>query len=479
MTKTAWDAAADHFGPDMSRDPGQWCNDKSIELWSAQLRIIESVRDHRNTAVKSCHSAGKSFGSAAVGCWWIDVHPPGSAFIVTSAPTGDQVKAILWREINRLHEKANLPGRTNLTEWYVGNELVGIGRKPSEYSPAAFQGIHAKYLLVILDEACGIPLTLWDAASTLASNFNGRMLAIGNPDDPDSEFARKFKDPNWNCLQISAFDTPNFTGEAVSEELTMGLVAKEWVDEKRVSWQENSALWFSKVLGEFPENAESGVVPLSWVEQCKALELTDGQPVELGFDIGEGGDETVLTERRGSKLGQVWAWREPDPMKTVGEAVIHIIETGATKIKVDVIGAGWGVAGRLRELFEQGVHQAEVVEVNVSERASEPEKFLNKRAEMWWNVGRENSRNHLWDLAGIEDETVAELTAHHYEVLDSNGKIKIEPKDDIKKRLGRSPDHADSLLLAFDDGYGEADTSGNLALEARLPGTNRYSRRMR
>jgi hypothetical protein len=66
-------------------------------------------------------------------CWWLDAHKPGEAFVVTTAPTGMQVKAILWRYIGRMHEEHNLPGRTNQTEWYLGNELIAVGRKPSDY----------------------------------------------------------------------------------------------------------------------------------------------------------------------------------------------------------------------------------------------------------------------------------------------------------------------------------------------------------
>jgi hypothetical protein len=108
----------------------------------------------------------------------------GETRVVTTAPTQAQVEAILWNEINGFHERAGLAGRTNLTEWYFGNYLAGLGRKPSEHSPAAFQGLHARYLLVILDEAYGIPKSIWDAASTLAANEHSRILVIGNPDGP-------------------------------------------------------------------------------------------------------------------------------------------------------------------------------------------------------------------------------------------------------------------------------------------------------
>jgi hypothetical protein len=90
--------------------------------------------------------------------WWLDVHPIGEAFVVTTAPTTAQVEAILWREIGKAHRKGNLPGRITLdAKWYMGQELVAYGRKPADYDQAAFQGIYSKYVLVLLDEAVGIP----------------------------------------------------------------------------------------------------------------------------------------------------------------------------------------------------------------------------------------------------------------------------------------------------------------------------------
>src|SRR5687768_11704565 len=109
------------------KDPAAWASKRAgIELWSKQREIIESVRDHPKTAVASCHQIGKSFVAATTVCWWLDTHLPGEAFVVTTAPTAPQVKAILWREINRVHTQAGLRGRTNLTEWYLGDELVAF-----------------------------------------------------------------------------------------------------------------------------------------------------------------------------------------------------------------------------------------------------------------------------------------------------------------------------------------------------------------
>lgn len=90
--------------------------------WSKQREIAEAVRDHRHVAVRSSHDTGKSFIASRLAAWWIASHAPGEAFVVTTAPSWPQVRAILWREINRAHKRGNLPGDMNQTEWSIGGE---------------------------------------------------------------------------------------------------------------------------------------------------------------------------------------------------------------------------------------------------------------------------------------------------------------------------------------------------------------------
>jgi hypothetical protein len=129
-------------------------------------------------------------------------------------------------------------------------------------------------------------------------------------------------------------------------------------------------------------------------------------------------------------------------------------------VRVDSTGIGWGIAGRLRELSRvhngtsnDAVHDAEVVPVNFAEAPplGYEKKYLNIRAFMHWEVGRELSRLKRWDLTLVDDDTIHELTTPRYEIIDSAGKIKIELKKDIIKRTGSSPDSSDALLLCFLD----------------------------
>jgi len=444
------------------RDPVRWCDEKlDIQLWSKQRDIIESVRDERLTSVHSCHESGKSLTAAATAVWWIGTRPIGEAFVVTTAPTNTQVRAILWREMNRLHARGQLAGRMNLTEWYVGNELIALGRKPADYDEEAFQGIHSRFVLVVLDEACGIKKSLWDAASTLTANEHSRILAIGNPDNPHGEFARVCRPGSgWNTIHISASHTPNFTGEPVKPHVADSLVSPVWVEEKRKTWGTGSALYVSKVGGRFPTDADSGVIPFSWATACRYVELPAAGARCAGLDVGGGGDLTVLRERIGQHAGRELTWNESDPMKQVGEIAARLEEWEIERVVVDVIGLGWGVCGRLKELSRfheptssDTTHSAVVVPFNAAERPTtrNVKRFLNKRAELHWH-GRELSRLKHWDLTEVDDDTIVELTESHYEIIDSQGRVKIEPKDLVHARLGRSPDHADALLMAYWEG---------------------------
>ncbi|RXS84235.1 hypothetical protein EST92_11800 [Streptomyces sp. TM32] len=452
----------DQLAADYARDPVKWARDKLGEhLWSKQVEIAQSVRDHRLTAVRSCHGVGKSWTASRLTAWWLDTHPPGEARVVTTAPTGDQVKAILWSEINAAFSKAEARerpfiGRINETEWKLGKRMIAFGRKPSDYNPHAFQGIHAKYVLVILDEACGINRQFWTAANAIATGEHCRILAIGNPDDPGSQFARACANTDrWNVIGISAFDTPNFTDEPIPDELRPMLVSRDYVDDMAAEFGTESPTYTSKVRGEFPHDSEDGVVRLSKLRACAAPRdepPTDVLPVELGVDMGAGGDETSIRERRGMVVGREWRFREKDPVKAAARIVEAIRESGAGTVKVDSIGIGWGIVGNLREKREQGRHTAEILGVNVSEASTEPQRFTRLRSQIWWEIGRKLSEDCSWDLSGLEEDDrerlVSQLTAPKYSI-DSAGRIVVEPKAETIKRLGRSPDNADALLLAF------------------------------
>lgn len=438
-------------------DPVGWVAGRLGQVvWSKQGEIMRSVVEHRRTAVRSCHGVGKSHTAALVASWWLDIHPPGDAFVVTTAPTFPQVRAILWRYIRRVHRAGSLLGRVNQTEWHIDDELVAFGRKPADHDESAFQGIHARYVLVIIDEACGVPEQLWVAADSLTTNPDCRMLAIGNPDNPASHF-RKVCAPGsgWHTIGISAFESPNLTGEQVPVKVARVLVSREWVEEKLREWGDDNPIYRSKVLGEFSADSPTQIVRSSDIAACRippAEPYPPDQllPVELGVDVAGGGDETVIRERRGRLAGREWRDHTDRPEVIAPMVIRAIRESGATAVKVDSIGVGFGVIGELRNAAGRGEHRAQVIDVNVASKASQPDKYVNLRAEIWWELGRLLSERRGWDLSGMAnaDTTIAQLLEPRWST-DAAGRILVEKKDEVIRRLGRSPDNADALLLAY------------------------------
>jgi hypothetical protein len=279
---------------------------------------------------------------------------------VVPAPTTPQVEAILWRYMSNAHKEAGLAGRITLdAKWYIGNELVAYGRKPADYDPAAFQGIHARYVLVIIDKAGGVPKAIFDAVDALATNIDARVVAVGNPDDPASHFATICKPGSgWHVETISAFDTPAYTGEKVPEDLLPLLVSPEWVEERKIRWGVTSPIYQSKVLGEFPDVSDDTLIQPKWIEAAQKRSLPRTHRPLIAADIARfGEDETVIMRREGGWLRTYRAHHKADTMTTTGHIVNAMRDIDDEQGKndwvsavVDVPGVGGGVVDRLVEL---------------------------------------------------------------------------------------------------------------------------------
>lgn len=453
--------AADSF------EPNEWADDHGIFLWSGQQKINDSVRDNRYTAVRSCHGIGKSFDAAVLVNAWLDSFPVGDAFVVTTAPTDRQVKAILWRYIRRIHANQSLRGRVTLDADYylpIGGteELVAYGRKPADYDPAAFQGIHQLNILVILDEACGVPKALYDAVDSLATNENARVLAIGNPDDPSSHF-KKVCAPGsgWNSLRISVWDSPNFTGEKVPDRLRQELVSELWVEERLKRWGKDSPLYASKVDAEFPVISDDTLISSADLYRAQnEVNLPGMGPGRYGVDVARyGSDETVIYRNRDNVIRRVWQGHKASTMVTTGHVVRELRGApNASFAVVDADGVGGGVVDRL---LEQGY---QVVPFHGGAAPSDPVKFFNLRAEMYWTL-REMLEKDEIDLDPEDDELVSQLGSIKFK-LTSRGQIQIESKEDMRKRGLPSPDRADGVMMTL-KGANDLETFLQTARERR------------
>lgn len=452
-------------------DPVGWVqNELGDHLWSKQREIAESVRTNRRTAVKSCHNAGKSFLASRMAAWWIAAHPPGEAFVASTAPSYPQVHAILWEEIRKAARRAQkngtaIPGRVlQSDEWKLDDtSIVGWGRKPADTDEHGFQGIHRRYVLVILDEACGIPQQLWTAVEAITTNADCRILAIGNPDDPSTEFSSVCKPGSgWNVIRINGLETPNFTPEQVNaypelaglydklglepttEPVPDGLrplmLDPEWVADKIRRWGVESPRFTSKVLGEFPDIGENVLFPPSLITAAQERTCEPGPWTTLGVDVARfGSDRTVLAVRRGPVMRIVADAAKQSTTETTGQVIAAIADHGVHEVRVDGVGVGGGVVD---QLVEAGY---DVVDMQSGAGAVDSDHFANARAEWWWSL-KLRFENGDADIDPGDDDLAAQLGAMRYK-FNSRGQILIESKDDMKKRGLPSPDRADALML--------------------------------
>lgn len=450
-----------------------------FEPWSKQREILEAVRDHHRVAVRSCHGVGKTAIAAQTALWFLFVHP-GSTRVVTTAPTGRQVKDLLWREIraavnrSELWRKCGLPAAQTM-QLDVTEDWFAIGMSTNE--PEKFQGHHADHLLLIVDEASGVAEEIFEAAEGYFTNDNARVLLIGNPTQLAGQFHRAFhgERATWRTIAMGALDSPNYTGEAVSEKVAAAMPSATWAASRARAWGEGSPMYQVRVLGQFPSTAENTVCSLGLVEaaQNRYLEAPDATltdlPLVVACDVARfGSDETVIAERVGDHARIVSAVVGRDTMETAG----RILDTARTllarttrkrgdvRLVVDDSGVGGGVTDRLREIgeFEVEAFNGAQTALTIDDDTEKP-AYPNRRSEAWFAFAGAL----LVVVLDADEQLAADLVAPVYR-MDSAGRRVVEPKEETKKRLGRSPDRADAVLMLWapvedtsaGDAWGEA-----------------------
>lgn len=221
-----------------------------MQPWSKQWEVIHSVRDNKRTAVRSCHGSGKTAVAAAV---VLEFMLQGPCRVITTAPTWSQVEQLLWREIAMRHHHIQPAfGKLFKTQLEIAPDWFAIGL--STDTPERFQGHHAPRMLLVVDEASGVDDTIFEASEGFLTADGARVLLIGNPTRTTGTFYRAFKpDSGWHRVHISAYDTPNFTGENVHPDAARALVTPEWASEFATQYGIDSPAYKIRVLGEFAE----------------------------------------------------------------------------------------------------------------------------------------------------------------------------------------------------------------------------------
>lgn len=476
------------------------------DTWPMQDEIAKSTFINKVTAVKTCNAVGKSFIAARIALAFLVCHP--ASIVVTTAPTWRQVTDVLWREIAAAKKKSKYhltdnevrqAGLDISKDWYA----VGLSTK----YPENFFGYHADNILVIVDEAGGVPEPIFKGVKAITPNANARILYIGNPTNPSGTFHDQFDEVKGLAvkrLTVSAFQSPNFTANNIKtvddliqlfmppdgvdqvEHMTKinktlkhpypALIDPSVVYERFKEWGTDSPAWQSLVMGEFPSQSEQALFPTDLVlkamnmygidddtgetySEISGWNIPDG-PNEYGQDMARyGGDNCVNYPRHGGWVEQPIVWGKTGLMESA-DKILKIINPYdfETRVNIDDTGNGGGTTDRLVQLrnesFNDGRpgHQYQIMAYNFSSKEfmRQPDKFHDITSELYWNL-------RTWFInkkiaLHYDNRLFNELVGRRYSI-DSTGKIKVESKDEYKKRTGgKSPDYADALALAFAGG---------------------------
>jgi hypothetical protein len=427
-----------------------------------QEDVLRALPVEKRVSVRGPHGLGKTSTCAWVVLWFALTREAAGIDwkVPTTASAWRQLEKYLWPEITkwarRLNwEKIGFRGTFNeRTEMLKLNLNLKHGEAFALASDNSvmIEGAHADSLLYLFDESKAIPPATWDSAEGAFSTGDTYWLSVSTPGEPVGRFydiqKRRAGYEDWFVRHVS-----------LAETIASGRVSKDWAEARARQWGEESAVYANRVKGEFASSDEDGVIPLSWVELAnERWEAWNeaGRPgtlYRLGVDVGTTGDKTVFARRlTGNVVASLEYLPKPNPniatMEITGKVKAVLRANPQAQADIDGIGLGAGIVHRLVEQKEK------VLAFIASERSELLDSsgelgFANKRAAAWWTF------RELLDPAsesGIaippDDILTGDLTAPKYSVR-SGGKILIESKEEIKKRIGRSTDAADAVIMAF------------------------------
>lgn len=420
--------------------PGKW---EGMEGW--QKEALKLLAETDRLSIKAGHGVGKTaFESWAV--WWFLVtHFP--CKIPITANSQDQLRDVVWAEIalwgRRLPDEFKNQYEVTAERIFLKGapeECFAVARTASKERPEALQGFHAENLLFIIEEASGIDDIIFEVAQGALSTPGAKVIMAANP----TRLSGYFYDTHhslrhrWKTMTVSSESVPRARGHIED------IIAK---------YGQDSNAFRIRVLGEFPTTEDEQVIPLEWIKasvERKVETVKRYRPV-WGVDVARFGDDrTTLAKRQNNTLLEpIKFWRGKDSMQVAGIIVNEWRETiepmRPSEILVDVIGIGAGVVDRLYELG------LPVRGINVGESASSKEQFVRLRDELWWK-GRKFFEAKDCKIPN-DDALISELCAPTYKFM-STGKVIVESKDEMKKRISRSPDLADAFLLTLAAGEG-------------------------
>lgn len=406
-----------------------------------QAEFLQAIADgERKMSIRSGHGTGKSTSASWAMLWYVLLRFPNK--VVVTAPTSGQLFDALFAELKRWINELPKQLQPMLT---VKSDRVELAAAPSEAfisartsraeTPEALAGVHSENVLLVVDEASGVPEKVFEAAAGSMSGHSATTILLSNPTRSSGTFyeSQTRMAGSWWTRRWSCVDSP--------------LVSDEFVDEMRLRYGEDSNAFRIRVLGEFPLADDDTIIPFHLVESAmhRDIEVTPDQKPIWAIDPARfGTDRTAFCKRVGNVVTEIKSWQGVDLMGTVGRVMAEYealpLSQRPSEILVDSIGVGGGVVDRLRELG------APVRGVNVSEVPSMGQTYNNLRTELWFKTKAwlEDRSCKIPD----NDDLLADLTGIRY-AFTSSGKMQAESKDAMKRRGLKSPDLADAVCLTM------------------------------
>lgn len=406
--------------------------------WDASKLLVE----RRRLSVRSGHGVGKSAFLSWTILWFMACYFP--CKVPCTAPSSHQLSDVLWAELAMWHRKLieRMPQIGGQFEWTkdefrmieAPKESFAAARTARQEKPEALQGFHSENLLILVDEASGVPDIIFEVGQGALSSPGSFAVLTSNPTRLSGFFFdthHKLRE-RWATLRVNGEECP--------------LVGQQFREDIAHQYGRMSSIYSVRVQGDFPSAEDDVVIPLDLCESAKIREVEPFGTIVWGVDVARFGvDRTTLVKRcDNATLEKHKAWGGVDTMQTAGRIYAEWLDTPVEErpvtILVDVIGIGAGVVDRLGELG------LPVAGVNVAEEASISEMYERLRDELWFSARKWLEKKHC---RLVDDETlIAELSLPKYKYT-SRGKLKVESKDDLKKRYPQSPDVADAFCLTF------------------------------
>ncbi len=470
-----------------------------VTLDPEQQAIVAAVQTNKRVSVRSGTARGKDFVAACIAVSFLYLTPRWNkrgelienTKVALTAPTDRQVKNIMMPEISRLFNRAKkrgfvLPGRLTAYDIRTDNEEWFLtGFKADEHNHEAWSGFHAVNTMFIVTEATGISD---DTFAAIEGNLQGnsRILLVFNPNTVVGYAARSQKSARWTRFCLNSLTAPNVVQHKL---IYPGQVDYDWVQDKLENWCtpisadeaqaemddfEFEGRWYrpedlfrKKVLGQFPKVSDDILIPAQWLELAheRWRQVNGREPLKqdiriLGVDVaGMGRDCTCFVERKGAWVSQFNAHNSggsADHMKIAGRIAAYRRRQIEAYVSIDTIGEGAGVYSRCVELDEKEY----IISCKYSEAAKGHNgkpltdvtgqyQFINMRAYLFWCV-RDwlNPKNDTGAMLPPDTQFDEEATEIKWSFR-SDGRIIIEPKEDVKERLGRSTDKFDALANTF------------------------------